>query len=96
MVYENKFHHKCIILPSSLITNLVPRVSSLCYLYSGMHEAVLQFDWPFENNRKHDFFSQDIYNLSNNDAMLSLSNNHYNVSLLFRIKVAKLALPTQP
>ena len=27
--------------------NLVPRVSSLLYLYSGIQEAVRQSDWPF-------------------------------------------------
>ena len=27
------------------ISNLVPRVSSLLYLYSGIHEAVQRFDW---------------------------------------------------
>ena len=34
-------------ITKSKIINLVPRVSSLLYLYSGIQEAVRQSDWLF-------------------------------------------------
>ena len=49
LVVTVKFDH-CLYSPNDgglLHTNLVPSVSSLLYLYSGIQEAVRQSDWLF-------------------------------------------------
>ena len=39
--------------------NLAPSLSSLLYLSYGKQEAILRFDWPFGNNRKHELFPKN-------------------------------------